>query len=169
VTGALDPRTPVLVGVGTACDDAEASELMCRATEAALADAGGSGLGAAVDRVAVGPPGNCGECHNCLQGRASICVNGCLRRIENEDGAVAAISAVSLSSNWPSVARAAHRLKEAIASLASTAPPSLNFNPGRRVKCQVRPSALLDHVSIICGRGVNPLSVTQRWRWPLCR
>jgi len=53
VTGALDPRTPVLVGVGTACDDAEASELMCRATEAALADAGGSGLGAAVDRVAV--------------------------------------------------------------------------------------------------------------------
>ncbi len=31
------------------------------------------------DRVAVGPPGNCGECHNCLQGRASICVNGFLR------------------------------------------------------------------------------------------
>ena len=28
------------------------------------------------DRVAVGPPGNCGECHNCLQGRASICVSG---------------------------------------------------------------------------------------------
>lgn len=26
------------------------------------------------DRVAVGPPGNCGECHNCLSGRASICV-----------------------------------------------------------------------------------------------
>lgn len=28
------------------------------------------------DRVAVGPPGNCGECHNCLQGRASICTKG---------------------------------------------------------------------------------------------
>jgi len=26
------------------------------------------------DRVAVGPPGNCGECHNCLQGRSSICL-----------------------------------------------------------------------------------------------
>jgi acetyl-CoA C-acetyltransferase len=43
----------VLVGVGTAGDDVEASELMCRAAEAALADAGGSGLAAAVDRVAV--------------------------------------------------------------------------------------------------------------------
>jgi threonine dehydrogenase-like Zn-dependent dehydrogenase len=28
------------------------------------------------DRVAVGPPGNCGECHNCLSGRASICTKG---------------------------------------------------------------------------------------------
>lgn len=28
------------------------------------------------DRVAVGPPGNCGKCHNCLQGRASICTVG---------------------------------------------------------------------------------------------
>ena len=28
------------------------------------------------DRVAVGPPGNCGKCHNCLTGHASICVNG---------------------------------------------------------------------------------------------
>jgi acetyl-CoA C-acetyltransferase len=53
VTAALDHRTPVLVGVGTACDDAEASELMCRAVGAALADAGGRGLAAAVDRVAV--------------------------------------------------------------------------------------------------------------------
>jgi threonine dehydrogenase-like Zn-dependent dehydrogenase len=30
------------------------------------------------ERVAVGPPGNCGECHNCLQGRASICTKGFL-------------------------------------------------------------------------------------------
>jgi threonine dehydrogenase-like Zn-dependent dehydrogenase len=28
------------------------------------------------DRVAVGPPGNCGECHNCLSGRSSICIHG---------------------------------------------------------------------------------------------
>jgi len=58
VTGApdvrrIDPRTPVLVGVGTASDDAEAAELMAAATEAALADAGGRGLAAGVDRVAV--------------------------------------------------------------------------------------------------------------------
>jgi len=53
VTGALDPRTPVLVGVGTASEDNEAVELMVQATQAALADAGGTGLGAAVDRVAV--------------------------------------------------------------------------------------------------------------------
>jgi threonine dehydrogenase-like Zn-dependent dehydrogenase len=31
------------------------------------------------DRVAVGPPGNCGECFNCLNGRASICIHGFLR------------------------------------------------------------------------------------------
>ena len=53
MTGAPDPRTPVLVGVGTASADAEASELMGAATAAALADAGGRGLAAAVDRVAV--------------------------------------------------------------------------------------------------------------------
>ncbi len=53
MTGALDPRMPVLVGVGTASDDAEACELMAGATAAALADAGGRGLAAAVDRVAV--------------------------------------------------------------------------------------------------------------------
>ena len=52
-TDSLDPRTPVLVGVGTASDDLEAVELMSRATQAALADAGGRGLAAAVDRVAV--------------------------------------------------------------------------------------------------------------------
>jgi len=49
----LDPRTPVLVGVGTASADAEAVELMTLATEAALRDAGGRGLAAVVDRVAV--------------------------------------------------------------------------------------------------------------------
>jgi len=53
VIAELDPRTPVLVGVGTASGDAEASELMGRATESALGDAGGRGLAAAVDRVAV--------------------------------------------------------------------------------------------------------------------
>ncbi len=51
--GAPDPRTPVLVGVGTASSDAEAVELMVDATQAALADAGGRGLGTQVDRVAV--------------------------------------------------------------------------------------------------------------------
>jgi len=28
------------------------------------------------DRVAVGPPGNCGECPNCLAGRSNICIYG---------------------------------------------------------------------------------------------
>ena len=49
----LDPRTPVLVGVGTASDDAEAVELMAEAAGRALADAGGRGLAGRVDRVAV--------------------------------------------------------------------------------------------------------------------
>jgi acetyl-CoA C-acetyltransferase len=53
VTDLPDPRTPVLVGVGTASRDAEACDLMEGATLAALADAGGHGLGPAVDRVAV--------------------------------------------------------------------------------------------------------------------
>lgn len=52
-TGPLDPRTPVLVGVGTASADAEAVELMCLATESALVDAGGRGIAGSVDRVAV--------------------------------------------------------------------------------------------------------------------
>ena len=43
----------MLVGVGTAADDAEAVELMAAAATAAVADAGGRGLGAAVDRLAV--------------------------------------------------------------------------------------------------------------------
>jgi acetyl-CoA C-acetyltransferase len=41
------------VGVGTASDDAEAAELMTRATAAALDDAGGRGLAGDVDRIAV--------------------------------------------------------------------------------------------------------------------
>jgi len=53
MSDSVDPRTPVLVGVGTASDDAEAVELMASATRAALADAGGDGLAGAVDRIAV--------------------------------------------------------------------------------------------------------------------
>jgi len=53
VSGTFDPRTPVLVGVGTASDHAEPVELMVQAAAAAFADAGGHGLAAAVDRVAV--------------------------------------------------------------------------------------------------------------------
>jgi acetyl-CoA C-acetyltransferase len=49
----LDPRTPVLVGVGTASDDAPATELMARALLAAGSDAGSSGLVAMIDRIAV--------------------------------------------------------------------------------------------------------------------
>ncbi len=54
-TGArsLDPRTPVLVGVGTASADAEPSELMAQALVAAVSDAGRSGLAAKIDRIAV--------------------------------------------------------------------------------------------------------------------
>lgn len=48
----LDPRTPILVGVGTAHDDVEAAELMARAAEAAGADAAPSLL-AALDRISV--------------------------------------------------------------------------------------------------------------------
>ena len=53
MSGDPDPRSPVLVGVGTASADEEAVELMARATGAALDDAGGRGLAAAVDRVCV--------------------------------------------------------------------------------------------------------------------
>jgi acetyl-CoA C-acetyltransferase len=49
----LDPRTPVLVGVGTTQADAEAVELMTSALEAAGRDAGSSSLLSAVDRIAV--------------------------------------------------------------------------------------------------------------------
>jgi len=53
MTDLPDPRTPVLVGVGTASRDAEACELMAAATLAALADAGARDLARQVDRVAV--------------------------------------------------------------------------------------------------------------------
>ena len=53
MTDLPDPRTPVLVGVGTASRDAEAYELMAAATLAALADAGARDLARQVDRVAV--------------------------------------------------------------------------------------------------------------------
>ena len=49
----LDPRTPVLVGVGTASADAEATELMIRALRAAADDAGGRALLDRIDRIAV--------------------------------------------------------------------------------------------------------------------
>jgi acetyl-CoA C-acetyltransferase len=49
----LGPRTPILVGVGTSYDDAEAVELMVRATEAAAKDAGSTEILGAVQRVAV--------------------------------------------------------------------------------------------------------------------
>lgn len=54
MTNDIDPRTPVLVGVGTCLDDAEAVELMVRASLAAGADTGGgASLLRAIDRVAV--------------------------------------------------------------------------------------------------------------------
>ena len=50
----VDPRTPVLVGVGTCLDDAEAAELMVRATRNAAHDAGaGESLLRAIERVSV--------------------------------------------------------------------------------------------------------------------
>jgi acetyl-CoA C-acetyltransferase len=52
-TGALDPRTPILVGVGVGGSGAEAADLMSAATEAALADAGGRSLAGAVVSVSV--------------------------------------------------------------------------------------------------------------------
>ncbi len=50
---ALDPRAPVLVGVGTESAGAEAAELMARALESAASDAGSGTILSAVDRVAV--------------------------------------------------------------------------------------------------------------------
>jgi acetyl-CoA C-acetyltransferase len=51
--GSLHPRTPVLVGVGTASADAEASELMTQALVAAAEDAGRPALLDRIDRIAV--------------------------------------------------------------------------------------------------------------------
>jgi acetyl-CoA C-acetyltransferase len=50
---AIDPRTPVLVGVGTAFDDVEAVELMVLAAERAGADSGAPALLHALHRIAV--------------------------------------------------------------------------------------------------------------------
>jgi len=55
--GSLDPRTPVLVGVGTASGDTEAVESMVLALEAAGADAGSARILERIDRIAV-PQGN---------------------------------------------------------------------------------------------------------------
>jgi acetyl-CoA C-acetyltransferase len=55
--GSLDPRTPVLVGVGAASADAEAAESMVLALEAAGADAGSARVLERIDRIAV-PQGN---------------------------------------------------------------------------------------------------------------
>jgi acetyl-CoA C-acetyltransferase len=50
----VDPRTPVLVGVGTCLDDAEAAELMVRAARAAADEAGpGASLLQAIERITV--------------------------------------------------------------------------------------------------------------------
>ncbi len=51
--GSLDPRTPVLVGVGAVSVDAEAAESMVLALEVAGADAGSSRLLGRMDRIAV--------------------------------------------------------------------------------------------------------------------
>ncbi len=49
----IDPRTPILVGVGTAGGDDEAVELMAGALASAAGDAGSSSVLGAVDRIAV--------------------------------------------------------------------------------------------------------------------
>lgn len=51
--GSLDPRTPVVVGVGTASGHAEATDLMIRALVAAGSDAGSPRLLERIDRIAV--------------------------------------------------------------------------------------------------------------------
>jgi acetyl-CoA C-acetyltransferase len=53
----LDPRTPVLIGVGVASDDREPAELMAMALVAAAEDAGSTRILGSVDRIAV-PQGN---------------------------------------------------------------------------------------------------------------
>lgn len=49
----MDPRTPILIGVGTSVADAEALDLMGRAVDAAGADCGVPALLAQVERIAV--------------------------------------------------------------------------------------------------------------------
>jgi acetyl-CoA C-acetyltransferase len=49
----IDPRSPVLVGVGTATDGAEPAVLMARAARAAADDAGAPSLLGSIDRIAV--------------------------------------------------------------------------------------------------------------------
>jgi acetyl-CoA C-acetyltransferase len=56
-TTSIDPRTPVLIGVGVASDDAEPAALMAMALEAAAQDAGSTSALGAIDRIAV-PQGN---------------------------------------------------------------------------------------------------------------
>ncbi len=49
----IDPRTPVLVGVGTCLDDVEAAELMVRSADAAGRDADAPALLDRAQRIAV--------------------------------------------------------------------------------------------------------------------
>jgi acetyl-CoA C-acetyltransferase len=49
----IDPRSPVLIGVGTASDDAEATDLMTWALQEAAWDAGAPEILAEIDRLAV--------------------------------------------------------------------------------------------------------------------
>lgn len=53
MTEGLDPRTPVLVGVGTCADDVDAIELMVRAARGAGRDAGASSLLGRLDRISI--------------------------------------------------------------------------------------------------------------------
>ena len=51
--GSLDPRQPILVGLGAAAEGAPAVDLMARAVRRAADDAGTIRLLASLDRVAV--------------------------------------------------------------------------------------------------------------------
>jgi acetyl-CoA C-acetyltransferase len=53
MAASIDPRTPVLIGVGTASDDAEATELMTWALQEAAWDAGAPEILGEIDRLAV--------------------------------------------------------------------------------------------------------------------
>jgi acetyl-CoA C-acetyltransferase len=58
-TKPIDPRTPVLIGVGVASDDVEPAALMSMAVVAAAQDAGSTSVLGSIDRIAV-PQGNWG-------------------------------------------------------------------------------------------------------------